>query len=286
MEFRSDHLQKPLSAEWTTAHRELLQKVKQRPFVSEYKYSAHANVNGGKVYLPAYVPYIGPNYFEYRPRVLCYAINQNLSPHVPWTEEWLGCWTRDTDYAQDRLNRAAQEGKAIPIRPYAEGFIPLVALMAVGRWIKSPDCLPEAIDDVIAVTNFVKFSTAKDASSSSIPKTWWRECGLWYVQDEIRVLRPDIILAFGQKTFCELKRVVNTQRSFDHKPKVLVCRFPARLASVKSRPLSSEESKVWRGEIVPLVGRMRRPEHSYHTWKMERFAGYFIDVVGSWRDDK
>ena len=273
-----------MTEEWRGAHAKLLENVKHKPLVSLYKESVSTEIGGRKVYLPAYVPYIGARYFEYRPRILCYAINQNLSPHVPWTREWVSYWTRNEECAFDRLNRAACEGRPIPIRPYAEGFIPLVGLLAIRRWTKRHGGqLPDKIDDVVAVTNFVKFSTREDASSSSIPKVWWRECASCYVAYEIEVLEPDIILAFGQKTLTELRRVLSSERLSKLKIDVLRCRFPARIASVKARPLSSEESRTWKRDILALSQRMREPkENAYHRWKMERFPGYFMDVVASW----
>jgi len=284
MVFRNVHSPKDMSPKWEAAHRELLQNVEQHPLVSQYEGSVHAVLDGQKVYLPAYIPYTGPAYFEYRPRVLCYAINQNLSPHVPWTKDWVNRWGTDIEQARDRLNRAVQEGMAIPIRPYAEGFIPLLALMANSRWIQTHGgLLPETIDDVVAVTNFVKFSTAKDASSSSIPNIWWKECGSLYVEHEIRVLQPDIILGFGQKTLTELRRVLRSHGLSCHDPELLGCRFPARMASIKSRPLSSEEAKIWNAEIFPFIDRIReRKKSSYHKWKIQNFPGYFIDVLTSW----
>lgn len=284
MERKEPHSEKQLTQEWESAHRELLQNVKQQPFISQYECSVHVTVDGRKVYLPAYVPYIGPKYFEYRPRVLCYAINQNLSPHVRWTREWVRCWSRDMEYAQDRLNRAARQGRAIPIRPYAEGFIPLVALLSIRRWIKTrAGYLPGTVDDVLAVTNFVKFSTAKDASSSSIPNVWWSESGSRYVEHEIRVLQPDIVIAFGQRTLAVLRRRLNSNTVSEYGPELLGCRFPARIPSIKSRPLSSEESKTWNAEILPLTSRMREPkQNSYHKWKIQDFPGYFLDVLTSW----
>jgi hypothetical protein len=284
MSVRLYHFSKKLSAEWRSSHQKLLVNVQKHPFVSNYECSAHIDSNGQKVYLPAYIPYIGVKYFEYRPRILCYAINQNLSPHVPWTKEWVTRWAADTEVTQDRLNRAVNENRPIPIRPYAEGFIPLVALLAVSRWTRiHGGSLPQTIDDVVAVTNFVKFSTAKDASSSSIPNIWWRECGSSYVEHEIRVLRPDIILGFGQKTLDELRRVLNSIESCRYGPQLLGCRFPARIPSIKSRPLSSIESKMWDTEILPLTNNIRKPaQNSYHKWRIESFPGYFIDVITSW----
>lgn len=284
MSVRNRHFSKQLSPEWRCAHRNLLENVRRRPFVSKYESSAYVTLDRRQVYLPAYVPYIGPCYFECRPRILCYAINQNLSPHVPWTNEWVTRWATDIGDAQDRLNRAAEEDRPIPIRPYAEGFIPLVALLAVQRWIENRGGhLPKTIDDVVAVTNFVKFSTAKDASSSSIPNVWWRECGELYVVQEIRTLKPDIILAFGQKTLAELRLVLKSIGLSSYEPKLIGCRFPARIPSIKGRPLSNNESKMWSQDILPLISKMREPQKkSYHKWRMENFPGYFIDAISSW----
>jgi uncharacterized membrane protein YfbV (UPF0208 family) len=207
-----------------------------------------------------------------------------LSPHVPWTKDWIARWSTDVEYAQDRLNHAVNENRPIPIRPYAEGFIPLVALLAVSRWIKiHGGSLPQTIDDVVSITNFVKFSTAKDASSSSIPNIWWKECGSLYVGHEISALRPDIILGFGQKTLNELRRVLKSIESYRYGPQLLGCRFPARIPSIKSRPLSSRESKIWNTEILPLTDNIREPENnSYHKWRIHSFPGYFVDVIASW----
>jgi hypothetical protein len=275
-----------LSRTWQSAHSELIQNLKQQKFMPQDECSVYANLRGKKVYLPAYIPYMGPAYFEYRPRILCYAINQNLSPHVPWTTEWVNCWGSDNEHAFDRLNRAAFEGRAIPIRPYAEGFIPLVALIAILHWTKRQGgYLPQTIDDIVAVTNFVKFSTSRDASSSSIPETWWRECGVRYAQHEIRILQPDIIICFGQKTFTEVRRVLSEQ-STEYKGKTLTCRFPARIPSVKSRPLSGEETKIWNSDILPLVGKIREPkQYSYHKMRTQKFPGYFIDAFASWENE-
>ena len=275
---------KGLSPAWCAAQRELIENVKREGFLPRCELAVHACVDGKKVYLPAYIPYIGREYFEYKPRILCYAINQNLSRHVRWTKDWVSRWGTDEELALDRLNRAAQEGLAIPIRPYAEGFIPLVGLMGLRRRVQvEGGVLPEKIDDVIAVTNFVKFSTDSDASSSSIPGSWWRECAGRFVAYEIEVLKPDIIICFGQKTLSELRRVVGEDKRGGCEPEILGCRFPARIASVKSRPLSRKEERIWTREIAPLIERMRKPrKKSYHKWKIQQYPGYFIDVLASW----
>jgi hypothetical protein len=270
--------------EWREAHRELLRNVRLKPFVSRHELSVCAILQGKKTYLPAYVPYIGPGYFRSRPRILCYAINQNLSPHVGWTQDWVTSWATDVEHAWDRLNLAASQGRAIPIRPYAEGFIPLVALIAGLKWQQTNGGqVPDCIDEVVTVTNFVKFSTAQDASSSSIPLAWWRQCAQQYADREIRTLRPDIIVAFGQRTEQEVERVLALIGDADLSPILLGCRFPARIPSLRARPLTKRESEIWDTTIKPLTMRMRQPPpESYHRWKIDRYPGYFVDVAREW----
>jgi hypothetical protein len=283
MPVRNHQFSTQMNPEWRSAHQKLLENVREKPFVSQYELSVFTSFDGQKIYLPAYIPYIGPQYFEYRPRILCYAINQNLSRHTRWTQDWVNSWATDIEAAQDRLNHAAKKGQALPIRPHAEGFIPLVALLAIRHWSKTHGgCLPHTIDNVAAVTNFVKFSTTTDASSSSIPNIWWRECGELYVTQEIRILKPDIILAFGQKTLSEVRRVLKSIGLSSYEPKLLGCRFPARIASIKSRPLSSRESKTWNTDILPLINKIHKPEKSYHKWRAQNFPGYFLEVISSW----
>lgn len=137
----------------------LVRNVEAQNFIPEDGEPAYAIANGERVYMPAYVPYIGPRYFEHRPRIICYAMNQNLSRHRVWSEVWMHEWAADRRCAVDRLNHAVGCGRALPVKPYAEGFIPLTALLCL---LANTNCditkLPDTIDEVISVTNFVKFS--------------------------------------------------------------------------------------------------------------------------------
>jgi hypothetical protein len=130
------------------------------------------------------------------------------------------------------------------------------------------------------VTNFVKFSTSADASSSSIPDAWWAECGNRFVECEIRTLQPDIILAFGKRTEVELGRVLARMPVNGHTPELIGYRFPGRIPSARARPLSPTERPFWEKEILPLAERLQRPgRDSYHQWRMLDFPGYFLDLA-------
>ncbi len=210
-------------------------------------------------------------------RTLCYAINQNLSKHRSWSLAWMKEWARDSICAIDRLNNAAYYGRALPIKPYAEGFMPLTAILCHIAYTKrNNDYLPKTIDTVIAVTNFVKFSKSDSASSSEIPDSWWKECGHRYVQYEIEILKPDIIVTFGKKTYLELGKVLSSMNN--NKLQIMDIRFPGRIPSEKSRPIRGRDRLCWIKDILPLTSRIESPSESFVSWRMTRFPGYFLDI--------
>ena len=262
---------------------DLIENVKAQDFVPDEGSPAYVLIDGKKVHMPAYVPYVGPEYFKHHPRILCYAINQNLSKHRSWSEMWMQEWAADQMCAIDRLNRAVDRGKALPIKPYAEGFIPLAALLYLrANGNRNSDNLPITIDRVVSVSNFVKFSTSDSASSSEIPNSWWRESGSRYVRHEIDILQPDLIVTFGKRTYTELSRVLSDTDCQVNKPKIRECRFPGRIPSEKARPVRGNDKVYWTQDILPLTSRIESPLESFVTWRMMRFPGYFLDIAKAW----
>jgi len=262
---------------------DLIENVKAQDFIPEEGNPAYALTNGKQFYMPAYVPYVGPEYFQHRPRILCYAINQNLSKHRSWSDIWMREWSVDQMCAIDRLNHAAERGRAIPIKPYAEGFIPLAAILCIlADTRRSSDELPSTIDAVVSVTNFVKFSKSDNASSSDIPDSWWRESGSRYVRHEIDILQPDLVLTFGKRTTVELARVLSENNYQGDKPQIRECRFPGRIPSEKARPVNGNDKVHWIQDILPLTSRIEPPLESFVTWRMTRFPGYFLDIAKAW----
>lgn len=258
----------------------LIENVKRQDYIPNDGDPVYISVSNKRVYMPAYVPYIGPDYFEYRPRILCYAINQNLSKHRSWSEEWMQEWAVDHMRAINRLNDAADNGEALPIKPYAEGFIPLATLLCLcANGNQYSNNLPVKIDRVVSVTNFVKFSTSDSASSSEIPDSWWHECGLRYVSNEINILKPDIIITFGKITDLQLKKVISEINYPDDQLKIYNCRFPARIPSENTRPVYGKEKEHWKKNILPLTARIESPRESFVQWRMTRFPGYFLDIA-------
>lgn len=261
---------------------DLRENILRQRFVPKDGSPASGAVGRHRVPLPAYLPYVGPAYFAASVRVLCYAINQNLSQHTRWTEDWSSKWAGDLELALDRLNAAASAGQAMPIRPYAEGFMPLTAAMALKHAGLSVDQVERPLDDVIAVTNFVKFSTSEDAASTSIPHSWWKESAARFISLELDLLQPHVVIGFGQRTVKELN-VLLSRKAARVRPQLLACRFPGRIPSINARKLSKNEAKLWKDHIRPLAEMLKPPPaESYHQWRMLRFPGYFCDTARAW----
>ena len=262
---------------------DLIENVKEQNFIPYEDNPAYVLKKGARIYMPAYIPYVGPEYFDYRPRILCYAINQNLSKHRNWSDIWMQEWATDQMCAIDRLNVAVQKGRSLPIKPYAEGFIPLTALLCLrANGSRNSDNLPITIDRVVSVTNFVKFSKSDNASSSDIPDSWWRECGSRYVRKEIDALKPDVIITFGKKTYMELGRVISDMNYPADSLHTHECKFPGRIPSYKARPVRGKEKVYWTQHILPLASRIESPVEPFVTLRMTLFPGYFLDIAKAW----
>ena len=267
----------------------LKRNIYLQQYIPETGYPSYIEHNGFKTFMPAYIPYVGENYFVHRPRILCYAINQNLSPYSKWSITWMKEWASIPDKAVDRLNSAARAGRAIPIKPYADGCIPLAAILSLftppgGNVLDQF----EFIDTVIAVTNFVKFSTSNTASSEAIPKSWWDECGSRFVIPEIKLLCPDIIIAFGNITFLNVNKMIldmgNDRSLFSGK--IYFCKFPARIPSYKTCPVTGEDKILWTDGILPLVENIYSPRESFTEMRMTRFPSYFVKIAKDWNIER
>jgi len=104
-------------------------------------------------YLGPYVPYIGKHYFNAKPRLLIYAMTQNLSSNERLMHSWLN--------SQDRgmLRQYKDEvTKRIHVYPYDTGHLKVIAAMVFSLYQGTSFKSTDDISDLVAVTNFVKFS--------------------------------------------------------------------------------------------------------------------------------
>jgi hypothetical protein len=155
-------------------------------------------VNDEGMYIGPYIPYIGKSYFTSKPRLLIYAMAQNLARAHSLINRWHTCPDKGMlrHYYQ-------QEPLHIHLYPYDQGHLKVIAALALSAYPNTSFKSSDNVNDFVAVTNFVKFSFYTEAKDErwrdanpppDIYGTMWRLfCGY-----EIELLQPDIIIGVGK----------------------------------------------------------------------------------------
>lgn len=187
----------------------------------------YANVvNADGQYLGPYIPYVGKLYFQSKPRILIYAIAQNLARATVLVKAWLK--RPDKGLLRQYYDQATPH---VHINPYDDGHLKVIAALTLSSYPGASFEPTDSIDDLVAVTNLVKFSFYRESKDGSrldgnpphgIYDTMWK-CYSGY---EIELLQPDIIIGVGNDVAAALVRGL-TQ---DGKRNIVVkVPFPGRL---------------------------------------------------------
>ena len=187
----------------------------------------------GRHFLPAYVPYIGRDYFGTRTRgcrILAYALSQNLSDTSPPARRWAEDW-RDDDrlLALDRQNHAYQESGMAEMFPFDTGHIPILASLLRSLVQKRVPGDHESIYPSIAATNLSKFSFRSHDKRHTIDDLQsLRNCWAWLSRLEVIALQPDYIICCDGRVFDIVAHGVRELAdSIVIRPRVLRVSFPS-----------------------------------------------------------
>jgi len=157
-------------------------------------------------YLGSYIPYIGKDYFQTKPRVLIYAMSQNLARTTTSITRW-----RKRDDKGMLRQYYYPEKQSASITPYEDGRLKIIAALALEAYPDTNFRASDNVHDKIAVTNFVKFSFYRQKKNGShldanpprdIYDTMWE----YYTKYEIELLQPDLIIGVGNDVAAALKR--------------------------------------------------------------------------------
>jgi len=180
-------------------------------------------VSANGQFLGAYIPYIGKRYFDTKPRLLIYAMSQNLAriPHV------IQAWHNNNDrgllrqyYHPEKLH--------VSITPYDDGHLKVIAALVLSKY-PDMDYIPsDNIHEKIAITNFVKFSFYREGNNgqhldANPPINIYDDMWKHYSAYEIRILRPDIIVGVGNDVANAIRRNLGNDTN------LLKIPFPGRL---------------------------------------------------------
>ncbi len=183
----------------------------------------HHVVNADGQFLGTYIPYIGEHYFSTKPRVLIYAMAQNLARATGLIK----AWHNKPDEGMFRQYYHSEK-LHVSIHPYDTGHLKIIAALVLSVYPSTNYSSNENVHNKIAITNFVKFSFYREGKNgqrldtnppSGIYDAMWEN----YCKYEIELLKPDVIVGVGNDLAQAIKRNLN------HEVKMLKIPFPGRL---------------------------------------------------------
>jgi len=213
----------------------------------EDHYACVVNVDGK--YLGPYIPYIGKLYFETKPRLLIYAMSQNLNRAKGLIRSWLN----SPDKGMLRQYHDP-DTPHVHVHPYDSGHLKVIAALAMNS---SPGYHKPSnnIDDLVAITNFVKFSFYYEDENGKrldanppldIYDVMWEQ----YCKYEVALLQPNIIIGVGNDVTNALNRCIGA----DKKHTIIRVPFPGRL-NLNSRWIPKGKQLVKTTKYDPAIDK-------------------------------
>jgi len=193
-------------------------------------------------YLGPYIPYIGKYYFATKPKILIYAMAQNLNLSKSIMKDLAASWLAEE---HEGLYRLYQHPNYRSIGPYDDGHLKFIAEIALNAYPSKKFRLKDDISDLVSVTNFVKFSFYKIGKHNTpvdinppplIYDIMWEK----YCSYEVEVLKPDLIIASGHAVYDALrKNMLKAGKSLN----VIRVDFPGKIALARWRHKGKEAIK-------------------------------------------
>jgi len=189
-------------------------------------------VNEKVAFLPGYVPYVGKSYFDTKPKILVYAMSQNLSDDHTLARDFAEDWIDgDKSLVLNRQNACYEKnGPDVPrasMNPFDTGHVPILCgLLCSLLTDNSPPS--RNIYDSIAATNLSKFSFRNTRNRTCDSNFSFKQCWKWFSETEIRELVPDVILCLGNRVYNVVNNAVKVSEN-SSPPRVFKAAFPSLL---------------------------------------------------------
>lgn len=176
-------------------------------------------------YLGPYIPYVGERYFDSRPKLLIYAMAQNLARIPNLISNWL-----DNDDHGLLRHYYYSESLWLSLHPYDTGHLKVIAALASLNYPGTDYQPSDNIHKRIAITNFVKFSFFFEGKSgqkmdANPPASIYADMWKYFCEYEVTLLQPDMIIGVGNDVFNAIKLNVKPDKHI----KLLKIPFPGRL---------------------------------------------------------
>jgi hypothetical protein len=203
----------------------------------------------GDGYLPGYIPYIGKNYFSAEPRILFYALSQNIKSSDSFAKNWAE--PANIEWALDRQNISFEKKGIIEMYPFDTGHLPVIAAMLLCQVGIQTNKL-DSIYDLVSATNLSKFSFRKNQNRNTTDsKESLDKCFDWFSIREIEVLKPDYIICAGNWVYNTITK--NIKRiSFDDRNIIKVA-FPSLQVINRSHKKLRNSNQKNKNAILDMI---------------------------------
>lgn len=172
--------------------------TKYKKDVLSWPYIVRAD-SGGEGYIPGYIPYIGEEYFSAKPRILIYALSQNIKSSDSFAKDWAE--PTNIEQALDRQNISFEKKGIIEMYPFDTGHLPVIAAMLLEQVGIRANKL-SGICNLVSATNLSKFSFRKNRGRNTADnKESLEKCFDRFSKLEIEVLQPNYIICSGDLVF-------------------------------------------------------------------------------------
>jgi hypothetical protein len=172
-----------------------------------------AIVNNKKIFIPGYIPYIGEKYINAKPKILIYALSQNLSEDdsisIAWAQNWASKSDMEMNKALDRQNVCYDKYGYIMMAPFDTGHLPVVA--GILYYLLNSPKNKINIFELIAATNLSKFSF-RDGNKTTDKENSLLQCFEWFTTKELEILNPDYIICAGDRVFNVINKGINKRK--------------------------------------------------------------------------
>lgn len=221
--------------------------LKNAEFISKEKEQEIKLWNGlvlskDKLFIPAYIPYIGNDYLNSKPKIINYALSQNLSPDYDFVVKYANNWkTRNNiEEALNRQNNSFGNSGMVQMHPFDTGHLPILSGILIYLTTKDTNIDPLS---KISATNLSKFSFRDKNNSTSDDEISLNKCYNWFTKMELETLNPDYVICAGDRVFNIIRKNIIKQ-GINSKP--ILVKFPSLqvINGLKKSLSNDDEDKI------------------------------------------
>jgi hypothetical protein len=262
--------------------------LKNAEFISKEKEQEIKLWNGlvlskDELFIPGYIPYIGNEYLDSKPKIINYALSQNLHPDYDLVVRYANNWkTRNNiEEALNRQNTSFKNSGMVQMHPFDTGHLPILSGILIFLTIKDTNIDPLS---KISATNLSKFSFRDGNNETTDSDISLNKCYNWFSKKELETLNPDYVICAGHSVFNIMKKNII---KLDINSKPILVNFPSlQVINGLKKPLTTDDEKIIKLIISIFSIEFLNRKSSYKNKKklvdiIKRDGYYFVKMFES-----